>query len=175
MDDFSDTAENVLVQLRSDAPNPEIRNVLRFYDTKKSNAQLRSAFQACSKSQLTSTLDYLGSPAQEMYVKESVVWNMICRIQNLLPEQCDTCKETYCIKTNEEPLLPCKSCGQDIHRPCLEIALNTINSNIQQLNTILQAIPGLHYICTICEQRILPSEGTLLNKSTNRFNHKNFP
>ena len=68
---------------------------------------------------LVETMTYLGVPSQDVYVKPTIVHNLICRIQNLFPETCLICLESYCVGKDELRLLPCSICGQACHTPCV--------------------------------------------------------
>ena len=158
--DFEDTSENVLAKLCQEAPNITIRNLLRFYNTKKSTKDIRAKMNSCSKDDLVMALDYLGVSNQNIYLKESVTHNLICRIENLLPDKCGICEQIYCINKDEPTFLPCKKCGQEAHRECYQSILSS--NNIEDIPAIIAAIPGIHYLCPTCEQVTIPEQGTLL-------------
>jgi hypothetical protein len=152
--DFADTSANVLAKLCQESPSTTIRNLLRLYNPKKNTKDIRAKLNSCSKDDLVMALDYLGVSNQVIYIKESVAHNLICRIENLLPDKCGICEQIYC--TN----LPCKKCGQEAHRECVQDI--TSSNQIEDIPAIMAAIPGLHYLCPTCEIATIPEQGTLL-------------
>ena len=42
---------------------------------------------------------------------------IVCKIQNLLPDNCSICDRRYRISLEEDPILECSVCGQGIHKP----------------------------------------------------------
>ena len=82
-------------------------------------AQLTKAFKKIDKDTIVKTSNYLNIADQSAYTKDAVVLNLICRIQNLLPDARNICDEMYCTHEDEIPLLMCSICGQGAHTPCI--------------------------------------------------------
>ena len=68
---------------------------------------------------LVEIMTYLGDPGWDVYVKPTIVHNLICCIQNLFPETCPICLESYCVGKDELGLLSCSICGQACRTPCV--------------------------------------------------------
>ena len=125
--------------------------------------QLTKAFKKIDKATHVKTSDYLNIADQSAYTKDAVVLNLICRIQNLLPDACNICDEMYCTPVDEIPLLKCSICGQGAHIPCI---LRLLRVNGEEKNNFTQddvkhmvnasEIPGVHYLCKACEKKSYP-------------------
>ena len=99
------------------------------------------------------------------FTKDACVTAMICRIQNLLPDQCNLCKEQYCINITDTPLLSCVVCGQGTHDQCISKFLHLTELECQSFTTAdawsrinPTKLPGLHYLCMECTENTIPSE-----------------
>ena len=168
----ADSKKSVLAALCTGAPSSEIRDCLRCYDSSKSTAQIERKMNGISAPNLISTMTYLGVPGQECYVKSAIIRNLVCRIENLLPDMCFLCDREYTIAKDEVPLLKCASCGQGIHSPCLLQLLEVppehhdsfgpdeIQKKINPFN-----LPGFFYICSCCEKEKIPSDDNGKKKS----------
>ena len=157
--------KSVLAALCTGAPTNEIRDCLRCYDISKSTAAIERRMAAVSAPNLIATMTYLGVPGQECYVKGAIIRNLVCRIENLLPDTCFICENEYTIAKDEIPLLTCAFCGQGIHSPCL-LQLMEVSSEDQdsfgpeeiQKRINPYNMPGIFYICHCCEKEKIPSE-----------------
>ena len=168
----SDSKRSVLAALCAGAPTLEIRDCLRCYDISKSTAHIERKMHGISVSNLVSTMTYLGVPGQECYVKAAIIRNLVCRIENLLPDTCFICDSEYTIAKDEVPLLKCAFCGQGIHSPCLLQMLEVppehqdsfgpdeVQKRINPCN-----LPGFFYICHCCEKEKIPSDDDGKKKS----------
>ena len=157
--------EDVLARLSAGAPSSEIRDCIRLYDQKRDYSTNKKKFNAVQVGTLVGTMAYLGIPGQDVYTKPTIVHNLICRIQNLFPETCPICMESYCIERDELGLLPCSICGQACHAPCLlglfgiteeeksSFGPEEAKSKMNPFN-----LPGIFYICKVCEENHIPSE-----------------
>lgn len=171
------SGEDVLANLCAQAPDTTIRNTLRNYKEDMSTAQLTKAFKKVDKATLVNTLQYLNVDGQSAYNKDAVVLNLICRIQNLLPDTCNICEEMYCTLVDETPLLKCSICGQGAHTPCI---LHLLHVNEEEKDNFCQddvkhminapGIPGIHYLCKACEKNVIPQpeEGKLRSQSVSQ-------
>ena len=138
---------------------------MRLYEYGKSIRHLEKTFNQCTKVVLENTLQYLNVEDQSKYVKPTIINNLICRVQNLLPDCCSICNESYSIRNGDHPFLECVVCGQEVHKPCIVNILgeDTDAANIQQLYHPFN-LPGIHYICHPCEVSTLPHKDTGLKK-----------
>ena len=107
----------ILADLCADAPDTTVRDTL--YDPQLDTNALVKQINRTSKQNIVACLIYLWQPAMTDYKKDTCVNALICRIQNLFPDDCVFCKEEYCIKLTDTPLLSCKICGQGAHSPCI--------------------------------------------------------
>ena len=160
-----DSKRSVLAALCAGAPTSEIRDCLRCYDTSKSTVQIERKIQGISVPNLVSTMTYLGVPGQDCYVKTAIIRNLVCRIENLLPDTCFICENEYTIAKDEVPLLKCAICGQGIHSPCLLQMLEVTPEHQDSFgpDEVLKKInpcnlPGFFYICHCCEKEKIPSD-----------------
>lgn len=167
------SAEDIMAGLCANAPTTDVRDCLRLYNLGNTSNQHKTAFNKCQKSLLVTTLDYLKKPGQDQFNKSTCVNNLICRVQNLLPDDCNVCEQQYCVRPDDVPLLSCEVCGQGSHDDCI---LNQFGippeeqdvfgpaDAVSKLN--LSGFPGLHYLCGACEDRLIPDkEAGLLRKS----------
>ena len=91
--------------------------------------------------------------------KDDIVNAIICRIQNLLPEDCDICELRFRLELEEKPILQCASCGQSSHKQCIIDLVNDkqgmtyVDLTREDLMTIINPLgfPGVHYLCKTCE------------------------
>lgn len=168
---------DALAEICQAAPNNKIRDCLREYDPKLSAAQLHKKFNKLDKDTLVETLEYLNVPNQSEYTKDAVRLNLIIRIENLLPEECNICKEMYCIKLSDTELLKCAMCNQSAHAKCLSAKFGIEESLLLDLGPDEikkyinpHGLPGIHYFCSSCEESNIPSEenGKLKRKRANQ-------
>ena len=153
----------ILSDLCADAPDTTVRDTLRLYDPQLDTKALVKQINLTSKQNIVACLIYLGQPAMTDYKKDTCVNTLICRIQNLFPDDCVFCKEEYCIKLTDTSLLSCKICGQGAHSPCI---LNHIQLQAAETLTAEDIwrkinptdLPGLHYLCPACEKATIPYE-----------------
>ena len=159
------TPVDVLTRLSAEAPSSEIRDCIRLYDQERDYTSNKKKLGAMSVATLVATMAYLGVPGQDIYTKPTIVHNLICRIQNLLPETCPICLESYCIERDELELLPCSICGQACHTPCLlglleisEGERRSFGPDEAKKKINPYSLPGIFYICKVCEDSHIPSE-----------------
>ena len=155
--------ENIFAQMCFDAPKFEVRNCLRLYNPKNSIRQHKAEFSKCQKAVIVNTLDQFTKPA--------CVNNLICCIQNLLPDRCNICGDEYCVKRDEISLLTCEICGQGSHNACILDQFGVLTEeqdafDPQQASEKLNpsGLPGLHYLCGACEESTIPDKGASLLK-----------
>ena len=149
----------VLSSFCVDAPTVEVRDCIRQYSASKTYKQQTSTFNTYSKNVLTATLEFLGVDKNWDQLKKSAcVHELIYRIQNLLPETCAICNDTYTIKKDDSPVLSCSICKHEVHRECYLPLLNSAVNNVSN-------VPGFHYLCPSCEEDLIPDEMLGLKKS----------
>ena len=93
--------DGILARLSSNAPSNDVRDTMRLYDPRLDQKALERQINKASKSALVACLAYLGRSDMNEFTKDACVTAMICRIQNLLPDQCNLCKKQYCINITD--------------------------------------------------------------------------
>ena len=160
------TSKDVLARLCIDTSANEVRDCIRLYNLERDYTSNRKKLSGVTIETLIKTMTYLGIPGQEVFVKPTVVHNLICRIQNLLPDNCPICSEEYCVGKDELGLLPCSICGQACHAPCVLGLLGMSESDISfgpneaKMRMNPHNLPGIFYICRECEKNHIPSDET---------------
>ena len=159
------TPEDVLAHLSAEAPSSEIRDCIRLYDQQRDYSTNKKKLSVVPVGILVKTMTYLGVPGQDVYVKPTIVHNLICCIQNLFPETCPICLESYCVGKDELGLLPGSIYGQACHTLCVlglfgisEAEKNSFGPREAECKMNPHNHPGIFYICKACEQRHIPSD-----------------
>ena len=123
---------------------------------------------------LVATSNYLKIPHCENKNKNQLSHLILCRIQNLLPDDCGLCKNRYSVKLDDSPLLECAICGQGVHEECwlnlLSVASAASDYISDKSNVIRKCVnpfklPGIFYICTACEESTIPKEDNMKTKN----------
>ena len=98
------------------------------------------------------------------YNKDTVINNLIVRIQNLLPDFCNMCQSEYCTKISEPAAISCSLCGQAAHKACIAEKLGISPEDLLLLRSeeVLKKVnplklKGIHHLCGACEENIIPS------------------
>ena len=156
---WSETIENTVLTFA------DLILSLRLYDARLDTRALVKQLSRASKNSLVESLSYLGHDGMNDYTKEACITALICRVQNLFPDQCSFCREQYCIRLTDNPLLSCQICGQGAHDPCVLDHLQRQSGEHQSVmpsdvwNRINPTnLPGLHYLCEACQKSTIPSE-----------------
>ena len=93
-----DAVKTLIAELVVHAPSDKVKKCIQAYEYGKTIKQLNNAFKPFLQDDLVSTLTYLNVPNQANYKKDTNIDNLICRIQNLLPDTCAMCNKIYCVK-----------------------------------------------------------------------------
>ena len=157
-----DAVDTVIAELVVGTQSQIIKQALQIYQYGKTIRQLESDYNRLKVNEIRSALEYLNADEpQAQFLKPELINNLICRIQNLLPEKCGFCSNIYCSKNDDPILLPCSKCGQDVHRECILNKLdidNDINSEDVKDKVNPLKLHGLYYFCPSCEEAIIPSK-----------------
>ena len=162
---------DIIAELSLNAPTDNIKKVILLYDPTNSKPHHDTVFRSnCSKEEITSTLEFLGvNKKWKNYLANSCINDLICRIQNLMPEHCNACDMTYAVHREDPPILPCEVCGQDAHKPCLantlNIDINDISQEIVQKLINPLSFSGLHFICKDCHEDTIHSDISGMTKT----------
>ena len=125
---------DVIAELSAFAPSNEVRDCLRLYQPEKTTMQLKASINRKSKNVVSNALEYLGVfLIWSDYMKADCVHRLICRLKNLYPKQCEHCRDLYRVDKDDAPLLPCKRCGQDVHKECIMHILNIDDDDVTDL------------------------------------------
>jgi hypothetical protein len=127
--------EDLIAELRLLAPSENIKFCLRNYqyNGKSTEAITKDIQNGSSRPTLIETAKFLQIKFNESTaVKKTLAHNILCRIQNLLPDDCNLCNKHYRIGLNETPLLECSICLQGIHTRVLD-ANYTCKSKLRHL------------------------------------------
>ena len=150
-----ESAPHILASLCAKAPDNEIRDCLRRYNPSHSLKQQKSSLKPVIVKTLAKTAKYLNINSDMN--KDPLIHNIICKIQNLLPDTCKICQEVYCSKLEDNPFLACHVCGQEVHRPCVMKLFGISDATVcPEINP--HQLPGLHYLCPECENEIIPPD-----------------
>lgn len=152
----------VLAALCTEAPNEIVRNCIRKYDPKKPSWQIEKALKADRKSVLVETLTFLGVLNMDRYRADTLPHEIVCRLQNLFPDQCDICKLKFSVTLHEKPILSCARCGQGCHNQCILQLLGKTEEDLNEENQNGAALInpnaslGLVYLCRPCQVDVVP-------------------
>ena len=165
---------DIIASLCSGAPTDPVRDCLRKYDPVKKSWQIEKAFKTANKQVLVDTLAYLGVPDMDKYRSDALPHELLCRVQNLFPDICHLCKDKFCVKLSDRPILSCAKCGQGCHNKCVIALLGRNEDDMDEENGIgpealnPYASIGFVYLCGYCQKDVIPQKEDLLvkNKAT---------
>ena len=150
----------ILASLCAKAPDLEVRDLLRTYSPDNTLKYQTGLFNKWKKSILLRCAEYLKVINTQLR-KPDIIHSIICKIQNLLPDECQVCKKKYVFTLEELPFLACHKCGQEVHKPCFEAKIG-VNSDCVDIKSLINPLnlPGIHYLCHACETNIIPKKFT---------------
>ena len=158
------TVDDILAEICVGATNTNVRDYLQLYNKEFTTTQLKRTFSKCYKTTLVDTMDYLRVPGQGEYNKDTVINNLIVRIQNLLPDFCNMCQSEYRTKISEPAAISWPLCGQAAHKACIAEKLGISPEDLLLLRSeeVLKKVnplklKGIHYLCGACEENFIPS------------------
>ena len=160
---IADTERDILAGLCAQAPDTEVRDVLRLYPLDAQLGEHKKPFKrsGITKPKLVKTMDYLKCPGMEDYKVDTVIDNLVIAIQALLPDKCSFCDKTYVVEFGEKVLLSCVFCGQGAHSDCVAEKCGLTAEDVPDLTPekVHQMIfpcdiPGLTYTCNACIHKI---------------------
>lgn len=167
----ADEQSTVIAEICAGAPTDAVRDCLRKYDPKKTSWHIERDLKKDRKEVLVAALDYLGLPNMNQYKAEALPHELVCRIQNLFPDTCQFCKQSYCIKLDDKPILSCIKCGQGCHKTCVLQIIGKEEEDLQEANNFGEHLAnpysalGLFYICHVCQKDVIPQKETLKVRS----------
>ena len=166
-----ESVTNVISALIVTAPTEDVKNVLRVYTYGKSTRNIEKEMHRFGVQQLQKTSSYLNIDDGVQYLKNELINNIICRIQNLLPEKCDICNEVYIMGNEDSILLPCEKCGQEFHQKCLFQILQICQKEKIDRQLVQKMInpfdlSSLRYLCKSCDEATIPLKGSARKKKS---------
>ena len=161
-------AEELTAELCINCEDSEVKQVIQKYQYGHSIGDIESKMKkgVCSNlPHLTKTLKFLNNSAIKDSIpkkKDDIVHDIVCRMQNLLPDDCAFCKTRYKLEFMEKPILQCSKCGQSAHKACIiKLIQEKTHQPIDTESDISQeevlsiinplSFPGLYYLCKACE------------------------
>ena len=135
----------------------EVRDCIRKYSLDFSLKRQKSVFNAINKPILVKTSTYLNILTENLK-KPEIIHLLICKIQNLLPDTCQICKEKYVSDIKDPSFLACELCDQEVHKACFMAKLGLTSDKGVDLHKLLNPynLPGIHYFCSECENDVVP-------------------
>ena len=106
----ADELANLIAELCVSAPSETVKSCLRVYEYGKSIKQIEKELERETRDSLDQTAKFLEIPNYLDKTKKPLAHLIVCRIQNLLPEDCNICHERYRIKLSEPTLVECEVC-----------------------------------------------------------------
>ena len=164
----------IIAALCAGATNDTVRNCLRKYDPVKTAYQIEKELKKDRKEVLVNSLEYLGVPGMNQYKAEALPHEIVCKIQNLLPDMCHLCKQTFCVKMGEKPIISCVRCGQGCHNSCVLQLLGKAEGELNPSNNFgadfinPYSTLGLFYLCDYCQKDVIPQKEQLMVRQSSR-------
>lgn len=158
-----ETVDSIIAEICASTQSVDIKNCVQCYEYGKSIKQIKAELNRFKKAQLQATYDHLKWPHEFMpNTKDLLVNDIVCRIQNYLPETCEHCNQSYCTKMGDVHLLACSVCGQEAHLPCLLSRLGLESADRLSAQEVANMINpmgwnNLQYICGPCGVVTIPS------------------
>ena len=173
---------SVIAELVVKADSKTVKEVLRIYKPEMHYDQLKRAFDGPMRKSLIETMDFLGVPGCDGFVKPTIVSKLISRIQSHFPDECGTCSQEFVVSLGETVLLSCSICGQGIHNRCLAMKLGVAEVDLEQMthddvqkSLNPKSLQTLVYLCGYCHNSTIPSpdQGRKSKKKDNVKSKKN--
>ena len=172
------TNENILASLAVKADlndDVDVRACVKAYKLNATVKSHKAAIGKFTKDVLIKTLIFLNVKGVnwDNWLKPRVVNEVICRIENLLTDNCHICGEVFATGLDDSLLLQCELCGQNMHQPCLINLLgDAYHENIthdEVLNILNPCkVKGFHYLCHFCSEHTIPSDAAESNTKASR-------
>ena len=157
-----ETVDLIVAEICAATQSTDIKNCVQCYEYGKSVVQIKQDLMKYRKPQLIATFEFLKWQHESMpRLKPNIVNDIVCRIQNFLPETCDICKETYRTKFGDMHFLACAICGQEAHVPCILAKLRldaTDRPSHKEVQEMLNpyGLKNLQYVCNPCGETTIP-------------------
>lgn len=163
--------ESVIAELVVKADSDTVKNVLRIYKPAMHYNQLQKAFERMPIKPLIETMEFLGVPGCERFVKTSIINRLIRRIKSYFPDECAMCSQEYVVPLGETVLIRCDICEQGVHSRCLAMKLGVAEVELEQMTSedvrgILypKSLGTQPYLCGYCYTATIPDPDEGLKK-----------
>ena len=132
---------------------------MRKYSCHFSLKRQTSVFNSFTKPVLAKSAEYLNLRIENLK-KPDIIHALIVKIQNLLPDTCQICKESYVSRIDDSPFLACELCGQEVHKQCFLNKLGLTGTECLAITSLINPhqLPGIHYFCGECEKEVVPDD-----------------
>ena len=166
--------EDLIAELCLNTSSDPIKFCLRKYKYGKSVQDIENNIFKERHDTLKATANFLRVSNFNDKNKRPLSHLIVCKIQNLLPDNCSICDRRYRISLEEDPILECSVCGQGVHKPCW-LNLAAISSNNTDISDTIDSdafkilynplnLPGLFFVCHACQPNTIPSDSEGDNK-----------
>ena len=160
-----ETVDSIVAELCAATQSIDIKNCVQCYEYRKTVQQIKQELMKFKKASLQATFEHLKWPHESMpRTKPEIVNDIVCRIQNFLPETCGFCNQSYRTKHGDDHLLSCAICGQEAHLPCLlkKLRLEPPDRPSYKVAKLINpyGFKGLQYICPPCDESNIPGYNT---------------
>ena len=165
-------SEELIAELCIRCDDDELKPALKKYQYGHSTEEIKRKLKSGAASKvgaLSTLLAFLNNTAITEAIpkkKDDIVHQIVCRIQNLLPDDCPFCNKRFKLGFDEKPLLQCEKCGQSSHQSCIiELIKSKANYDISETELTSDRVmellnplsfPGIHYLCKACEVSLIP-------------------
>ena len=130
------------------ATNDDVKKTLNKFKTDADHKTNVKAFNkpAITVENLKMTLRYLNDNENDLagYLKEGLCELVVKRIEQLLPDTCNTCGQGYAIDRVENPAIKCILCSKGCCQPCGEKYVDNLKSI---------GLSNVFWFCSTCNQR----------------------
>jgi len=167
-------ADELIAELCIRCDDDELKTALKKYLYGHNTLDIEKKLKSGASSKvgaLSKLLTFLNNTAITDEVaekKDDIAQPIVCRIQNLLPDDCPFYNKRFKLEFDEKPFLPCAKCGQSSHKSCIiELIRSKVNYDISEAKITSDEVmnllnplsfPGIHYLCKACEISAIPTE-----------------
>jgi len=160
--------EELIAKLCLKCEDPEMREHIRLYEYGRGTEAIKRRLKQVRNEPLLNLLRFLNNGVANQQLptlKKEIIHEIVCRIQNLLPDTCGMCDARYQLELEENPIMPCTRCFQSSHRECILEIINRIDPSIDINNLNAEEakklynplnIPGVRYLCKECDEAVVP-------------------
>ena len=144
------TPAEVIGNLIATAPSDEVKKTLNKFDTEKDHKDNVKNFSkpTITVDDLKKTLVFIENRIDDTglgdFLKEGLVEMIVLRIEQILPDTCNTCGKGFAISIFDEPKIKCIICSKGCCQPCTE-------KYSDQLKNV--GLNDIFWFCSSCNQK----------------------